>query len=111
MKPEERIRLQHMPDAAQKAVDFAGHLSLSSFTKDEKLTLSVTRLIEIMGEAAIRVSDDLKEEHPDIPWPQIISTRNRLIHGYFDVDLAIVHRIIIEDLPPLITQLQSLLKR
>jgi len=111
MKPEDKIRLQHMLDAAQKAANFAGHLSLSSFTKDEKLTLSVTRLIEIMGEAAVRVSDDLKEEHPDILWSQIISTRNRLIHGYFDVDLAIVHRIVTQDLPPLIAHLKSLLKR
>ena len=111
MKSEDRIRIQHMLDAAQKAVAFVGNLDFSDFIKDEKLTLSAIRLLEITGEAAIRVSDDLKEEHHDVPWYQIAGTRNRLVHGYFDVDLTIVYQIITQDLPPLITQLQSLLKR
>lgn len=100
-----------MLDAAQKAVEFMGNLGISDFKKDEKLALSVIRLLEITGEAAVRITDDLKEEYPEIPWHQIASTRNRLIHGYFDVDLTIVYQIITQDLPPLITQLKSLLKR
>jgi uncharacterized protein with HEPN domain len=111
MKPEDKIRIQHMLDAAEKAVHFMGNLDISAFKKDEKLILSVIRLLEITGEAAVRVTDDLKEEYPEIPWYQIASTRNRLIHGYFDVDLAIVYQIINRDLPLLIIQLQSLLKR
>jgi uncharacterized protein with HEPN domain len=111
MKPEDIVRIQHMLDAAQKAIEFTGNLNFSDFIKDEKLTLSAIRLLEITGEAAVQISDDLKEEYPEIPWYQIAGTRNRLIHGYFDVDLTIVYQIITGDLPPLITQLQSLLKR
>jgi uncharacterized protein with HEPN domain len=111
MKPEDKIRIQHMLDAAEKAVHFMGNFDLSAFKKDEKLSLSAIRLLEITGEAAVQISDDLKEEYPEIPWYQIAGTRNRLIHGYFDVDLTIVYQIITGDLPPLIKQLQSLLKR
>jgi uncharacterized protein with HEPN domain len=111
MNPEDRIRIQHMLDAAQKAVEFVGNLGFSDFIKDEKLTLSAIRLLEITGEAAIRISDDFKEEYSEVPWYQIAGTRNRLVHGYFDVDLTIIYQIITQDLPPLIAQLQSLLKR
>jgi uncharacterized protein with HEPN domain len=110
MNREDRIRVMHMVDAATKIVEFVGNSNFSDFQKDEKLALSVIRLLEIIGEAAIRVSDDLKEEYPYIPWHPIAGTRNRLIHGYFDVDLSIVYHIAKNDLPPLIEQLNCLLR-
>ena len=58
-----------------------------------------------MGEAANRVTNDTRQQHPDIPWTQIISLRNRLIHGYDAIDLDILWKILKEDLPVLIDRL------
>jgi uncharacterized protein with HEPN domain len=63
--------------------------------------LALVRLLEIIGEAARRVSVGLRESHPEIPWAEIAGTRDRLIHGYFDVDLDIVWGIVTQDLPAL----------
>jgi uncharacterized protein with HEPN domain len=99
---EDAVRLKHMLDAAGKAVEFAKDKSRGDLDKDEKLALALVRLIEILGEAANGLSEAFKEKHPDIPWRAIIGTRNRLIHGYFDVDLDIVWNIVTRDLPSLV---------
>jgi uncharacterized protein with HEPN domain len=69
----------------------------------------VVRLLEIIGEAASRVPIDGRSRYPDIPWPQIIGMRNRLIHGYNSVDFDILWQTAREDLPPLIAALESIL--
>jgi uncharacterized protein with HEPN domain len=99
---EDAVRLKHMLDAANKAVEFAKGKSRGDLEKDEKLALALVRLIEILGEAANGLSEAFKEKHPNIPWRSIIGTRNRLIHGYFDVDLDIVWNIVTKDLPSLV---------
>lgn len=104
---QDRLRLRHMLDAAEKIVAFSKGLSLADFHGDEKLQLAIIRLLEIMGEAANSLSDDLKENHREIPWPQITATRNRLIHGYFDVDLDVVWKIVTTDIPALVQHLQA----
>lgn len=106
---EDLVRLRHMLDAARKAVEFAGNCSRADLDKDEKLTLSIVRLLEILGEAAKNVSDQCKQGYPSIQWRQIAGTRDRLIHGYFDVDLNIVWKIVSDDLPPLVAQLAQIL--
>ena len=65
--------------------------------------------MEVIGEAAKHVSDSVKSSSPYISWRQIAGTRDRLFHGYFDVDLEIVWQIIANDLPPLIEDLKQLL--
>ena len=69
----------------------------------------MTHLVEIIGEAANRVPEDFQEDHPEIPWAQIIGMRNRLIHGYDDVDLNFLWSVVQDDLPGLIVQLEKLL--
>jgi len=73
------------------------------------LTLAVIRLLEIIGEAARSLSHEIKDKNPQIPWKQISGTRDRLIHGYFDVDLDIIWNIVNRDLPPLIEELEKIL--
>lgn len=73
------------------------------------LSLAVVRLLEIVGEAAAHISEPVQTSLPGIPWRQITGARNRLIHGYFDVDLDIVWAILQNDLPPLIAQLEQVL--
>ena len=106
LKDEERLR--HMLDAAQKAVEFVKGRERSHLDQDEKLALAVVRLLEIVGEAADNVSNSFSQQHPQIPWRKIAGTRNRLAHGYFDVDLDIVWQIVTTQLPPLIAELKKI---
>jgi len=80
-----------------------------TFLADELRSLAVVRLLEVVGEAANSVSEELRNRYPDVPWRQVIAMRNRLIHGYFDVDLHIVRDTVLEDLRPLTTALDALL--
>ncbi len=109
MSNEDAVRLRHMLDAARKVVVFMQGQTKADLESDEQLSLAVVRLLEIMGEAAKNVSEDLRNEHSSIPWKQIAGTRDRLIHGYFDVDLDIVWQIISIDLPQLVSNLEKAL--
>lgn len=110
LSPEDTIRLHHMLEATEKAVGFAGHRTRADLVTDEQLTLALTRLLEIIGEAAGLVTEAVRNNHPQIPWRAMIGTRNRLIHGYFDVDQDIIWNIISHDLPLLIPELRRLLE-
>lgn len=103
-----RVRLRHMIQAGTKAVALLGGRTRDQFESNETLILALTRLLEILGEAAKAVPEDLKAEAPDVPWKAMAGTRDRLIHGYFDVDLDVVWAILSEDLPKLLPRLQRL---
>jgi uncharacterized protein with HEPN domain len=106
----DRVRLRHMFDAAREAVDLLGGRSLADLRQDRVLQLALTRLVEIVGEAAGRVSPDARQLLPDLPWPDIVGMRNRLIHAYFNVDLTVLHTTIVDDLPVLIVALADVLE-
>lgn len=93
----------------RKAVEFTKNCDRSDLDKDEKLALSIVRLLEILGEAAKGLSEQCRQNYPSIAWRQITGTRDRLIHGYFDIDLDIVWNIVSSDLPSLINQLEEIL--
>ena len=76
----------------------------------DETALALARLLEILGEAAGRVTQDLRESYPEIPWRDIADTRNRVIHEDFDVDMEIVEAIITNDLPPLTGRLEAVLE-
>ena len=90
MSKRDVSRLYDMLDAGRKALSFADGRSRQDLDSNEMLALALVRLLEVMGEAARFVPDDVKTEHPEIQWREIAATRNRLIHGYFSVDLNIV---------------------
>jgi uncharacterized protein with HEPN domain len=108
MNPPDRIRLQHMLEAAEEALSFARGRSREDLDSDRQFTLSVVKCLEIVGEAASNVSQETAQELAQVPWRAIISMRNRLIHGYFTINLAIVWQTISEDLPVLVTLLRSI---
>ena len=108
MRESDAIRLRHVLDAAREAVAFAAGHSRQDLDGDRMLSLSLVRLLEVMGEAAKGVSDDLRNASPNIPWRQMAGMRDRLIHAYFDVNLDAVWRTVTDDLPPLIDQLESM---
>jgi uncharacterized protein with HEPN domain len=108
-RDEDSVRLRHMLDAARKVVEFAHGRSRTDLDTDEMLQLALVRLIEVLGEAAKGVSPDCRQAYPEIPWKQIAGTRDRLVHGYFDVDLDIVWEIVSADLPDLLATLEKII--
>ena len=107
---DDGVRLHHMLDAARKAVAYTRGRTRADLDEDELLALALVRLLEILGEAAKGVSEDFGRRHPRVPWKEMAGTRDRLIHGYFDVDFDVVWAIISSDLPPLITGLEKLIR-
>ena len=108
-KREDTVRLRHMLDATQKAQQFVKGRTRAEIERDEPLTLALIRLLEIIGEAAKNISPETRQRYPGIRWREIGGTRDRLIHGYFDVDWNILWDILTADLPPLITELEKAL--
>jgi uncharacterized protein with HEPN domain len=109
MHRDDAIRLRHMLDAVREAQGFAASRSRSDLDHDRLLLLALVKAIEIIGEAASRVSAATRLECADIPWQDIVAMRHRLIHGYFDIDLDIVWSTVTDDLPSLAAQLESAL--
>lgn len=109
MSKDDSVRLRHMMDAAKEAVELAAGKSRCDIENERTLNLSLVRLIEIIGEAANRVSSACRAKYPDIPWLQIVGMRNRFIHGYDDIDFDILCQTISEDLPSLITELEKII--
>lgn len=107
---DDALRLRHMLDAARKAVELTRGRARADLDQDEVLALALVRLLEVIGEAARQVSRELRTACPDIPWKEIVGTRDRLIHGYFDVDMDIVWAIVSQDLPPLVATLEELVR-
>ena len=106
---DDEIRLRHMLDHAREAIAVTAGRSRSDLDTDRLLELALVRLVEIIGEAAARVTADFQSTHGQIPWPQVIAMRNRLVHGYDEVDFDILWDTIQDDLPPLVTVLEELL--
>ena len=103
------LRLRHMLEHAREAVHFADGRSRADLDRDRILNLALVRLLEIVGEAAARVPIGQRDRWPAIPWEPIIGLRNRLIHGYSDVDLDILWAILTQDLPVLVAELERVL--
>jgi uncharacterized protein with HEPN domain len=102
------LSLRHMLDHAREGVGLIQGKSRKAVSSDRLLELALVRLLEIIGEAAKRISLEYQSSHSSIPWSQIISLRNRLIHGYDAVDLDILWQILKQDLPCLISELERI---
>lgn len=111
MQPSERDNayLWDMLQASQDIAAITADMSFDVFKENKQIRLAVERTFEIMGEAAKRVSAELQEKHQEIPWRSIIGQRNVIAHEYADVDVALLWRTAIEEVPKLITQLKSIL--
>ena len=109
IRPEDRVRLRHMLDAALEIRQYVQSSTRDDLGRDRKLVHSLVRLLEIIGEAATQVSKEFRDSTPEIPWPIMFGMRNRLIHAYFSINLSIVWSTSTEDIPPLIAELTRLL--
>ena len=109
MQRDDIACLHHILDAAGKELSFVKGKTRKDLDRDKMLALSLVRLLEIIGEAANGVSPAFRDRFLYIPWRKMTGLRNRLIHGYFDVNLDIVWDTILEDLPPLVKGLEELI--
>jgi uncharacterized protein with HEPN domain len=104
----DRLYLTHVLEAIA-AIDEFTRDGKDVFLNDRKTQSAVIRQIEIIGEAVKHLSDSLTQSAPEIPWRLIAGTRDRLIHGYFKVDLEAVWSMVVDDLPPLQRRVEDLL--
>ena len=95
--------------AARDAEEFATQLTFPQFERDRLRQNAIIRAIEIVGEAAGRISPETQRAHPEVPWRQVIGMRHRLVHGYFDVSLPRVWDTVRKDIPHLIAVLERML--
>lgn len=105
MRPD-AVRIGHMVDAAREALGYAAGSSRTGLDANPLLVRALVKCIEVVGEAASRVSAETRAELPDVPWADIVAMRNRLIHTYFDLDLDIVWSTIEIDLPKVVAVLE-----
>ena len=104
-----QVRLRHMLAYATEAVALMRDRRRADLDTDRALGLAVLRCLEIVGEAASRIPVAIRRRYPNIPWPQIIGMRNRLIHGYDIVDYDIIWNTVTKELPPLVVELEKIL--
>jgi uncharacterized protein with HEPN domain len=109
MSENDSVRIHHILDAAREAVGFLEGRHRADLDTDRQLNLSLVQLLEIIGEAARGISPQFRDAHPELPWKSIIGMRDRLIHGYFDINLDVVWETVTDDLPPLIAKLEKIL--
>jgi uncharacterized protein with HEPN domain len=103
-------RLRHILDAIEKIEKYLQSYDEQSFQADEKTQDAVVRQMEIIGEAATNLTRNLRSKHPQVVWQIATAMRNRLIHGYFDVDAKIVWDMTQNDLPNLKKQIEEILE-
>src|SRR5262249_37909847 len=111
MQPDDLARVRHMFEAAENALRFISGKNRANLDTDPMLLFALVRAIEIIGEAASRVSAEQRGNSPTVPWSAIVAMRNRLIHAYFDIDRDIVWRTVTEEIPSLRSELLQLLPK
>ena len=104
------VRVHHMLDHPREAVEMTRGRTRADLDRDRLLNLALVQLVEVIGEAASRLPEEFRSRHPQVPWRQTMGMRNRLIHGYDTVNFDILWTIIQEDLPPLIEQLEAIVR-
>ena len=105
----DRIRLQHMLENAQPARRFAEGKSREDLDTDELLLFGLDKAVQIVCEAAYKVTPEFQAEYAQIPWGEIIGMRHLVVHVYYELDIDVLWETVTDDLPPLIAQIQEIL--
>lgn len=102
------VLVGEMISSANASIEIMGTLEAAELLMNRLRRDAILWNMSILGEASTQISDSLKSEHPEIPWRAPAQLRNRIIHGYWEVDLDIIVAVVRNDLPPLIAQLQAI---
>jgi len=105
---DDRERLLDIREAIENIQKYAAH-GKDAFSKDELIQTWILHHIQILGEAAARISDEFQEQHTDIPWFKIVGMRNILVHDYFKIDINAVWSVVETDLHTLYDQIKHIL--
>ena len=106
LRPDD-VRLLHIRDAAETAARFVAGRERADLATDEMLRLALTKLIEIVGEAAKQLTSSGRQEYPGVAWDDAARMRDRLVHHYFDIDLDVLWATVTEDLPAVLSAIES----
>jgi uncharacterized protein with HEPN domain len=110
MTPDDRVRLGHIVEMFDAATRFLDQKQRSDLDSDQMLLFALVRAIEVAGEAANQISAEGRDELPDLPWRLMIGMRNRLVHGYADIDTDILWNTLTNAMPPVAERLRAYLK-
>ena len=109
-RERDRVHLLRMRDAAQHAKDFVKGRDRADLDTDRFFQLALAKAVELIGESASHISDELRSQQPHISWKKIIGMRHVLVHNYWRVELDVVWDTVKHDIPSLINQLQQLIR-
>ena len=109
-KRNRKLYVEDILECIKKVEKYTDDMEFALFEKDDKTIDAVIKNLETIGEAAGHIPDDIKARHKYIPWGEIVGLRNRIVHGYFNIDLKIIWGVIKEELPALKIQLEHILK-
>jgi uncharacterized protein with HEPN domain len=108
MQPSDAIRIRHMIEAAETTQSFIAGRQRSDIDIDQMLRFALVRAIEIIGEAASKITPETRAATALVPWAAIISMRNRLIHAYFDINHDILWKTVTEEIPSVLSLLRTI---
>jgi uncharacterized protein with HEPN domain len=108
MEHEDEVYLDHMLQTARKAIAKLGGRSRAEFDADEDLQIVLAHLVQVIGEAAGRVSEPFKALHAGVPWRRIVGMRHRIVHDYMNINLDILWEVATRNLPDLAAMLSGL---
>jgi len=110
MSPSPADYLRHIVDEADYLMRRSRQLTKEEFLQDETLKRAFVRSLEIMGEAAKKVPEDIRKEHPHVAWKEIAGMRDRLIHGYFGIDYDIVWDAVVNKVPVFCKEVERIIE-
>jgi uncharacterized protein with HEPN domain len=107
---DHRDFLNDMVESCRSIIEFVDGLTVEAYLADKKTRFAVMRGFEVMGEAVRHIPDNIKSANPDIPWATMAAVRNRIVHGYFGIDDAILYTTVHDELKPLLPRLEQLVR-
>ena len=105
------IYIEHMLEMTEKAIEAIKSKKRKDYDGDEVLRMGLTHFVQVVGEAARNVSIQFQQEHPEIPWRQIIGMRHRIVHDYMRVDEDVLWEVVSNDLPALLPHLEKIIPK